>query len=221
MRNNSMEWIGKRFDRLVITDFVHAAPPNREWLWECKCDCGNIKVVRPTDVKLGKIHSCGCLHREASSERATKFEHMVKHNRRLYSIYRRIKNRCYLVTDPCYKDYGARGIQMAAEWSDASSGFDRFVEWSVTNGYADGMTIDLIDANGNYAPDNCRWIPLPDRPLNKRDTVWVEYKGNRVQLLSLCESVGANYNLVYRRIYLLNWSVESAVDTPSRGRKTK
>lgn len=216
MGNNSMEWMDKRFDRLVITDFVHATPPSRGWWWVCKCDCGNVKVLRPTDVKLGKIRSCGCLHDEVCTQKATKFENRVADNKRLYSIYNGIKKRCYRPAEPRYKDYGARGIQMVSEWLDEQHGFDSFVKWSMDNGYTDGMTIDRIDVYGNYGPNNCRWIPLVEQALNKRETLWVDYKGERVQLLVLCERMAVNYDMVHNRIYALGWSVEDAIDKPSQ-----
>ena len=216
MGNNSIEWIDKRFGRLAVTDFVHAEAPTRGWLWVCKCDCGNIKVLRPSEVKSGKIRSCGCLHDEVCSKKATKFVNRVVDHKRLYSIYNGIKKRCYRPEEPRYKDYGARGIRMADEWLDSTSGFDRFVEWSMVNGYTDEMTIDRIDVDGNYEPANCRWLPLPEQALNKRDTLWVEYKGERVQLLTLCNRFGVSYDTVHNRIYSLGWSVEAAVDTPSQ-----
>ena len=215
MGNNSKELLGVRFGRLTIIDFVHAPPSSRGWWWVCQCDCGNVKQIRPTDIRNGKVRSCGCLLRETSIKKATKFEHRVKEHKRLYSIYNGIKKRCYNVNEPRYKDYGARGIRMDEEWMDESSGFDRFVEWSIANKYTDEMTIDRIDVNGNYGPDNCRWIPLLEQALNKRDTLWVDYKGERVQLMSLCERLGVTYDTVHNRIYNLKWSVEDAVETPS------
>ena len=216
MGNNSAEWLGKRFGRLTVVDFEHSETPNRGWWWVCKCDCGNIKVLRPTDVKLGKTRSCGCLHDEVCTKKATKFNHSVRDHKRLYSIYNWIKRRCYRAEEPRYKDYGGRGIRMTDEWLDPSDGFDRFVEWSMANGYTEEMTIDRIDVNGHYEPTNCRWVSLVEQALNKRDTLWVEYKGEKIPLLTLCDRLGVNYDMVHNRIYALNWSVESAVDTPSQ-----
>ena len=215
MGNNSEEWLGQRFDRLTVVDFTRAEPPNRGWWWVCRCDCGTNKRFRPTDVKRGKVRSCGCLLKEVSTEKARKFDHSVLDHKRLYSIYNWIKRRCYRMVEPRYKDYGGRGIRMADEWLDPSGGFDRFVEWSLENGYTDEMTIDRIDVNGNYEPANCRWLPLSEQALNKRETLWVEYNGERVPLMTLCNRLGVSYDTVHNRIYSLGWSAESAVDTPS------
>lgn len=216
MANNSKEWLGKRFGRLTVVDFVHAEPPYRGWLWVCKCDCGNTRTLMVGDVKGGKTRSCGCLHDEVCSKKASKFKHSVKDHARLYSIYNGIKKRCYNENESRYKDYGLRGIKMCESWLNSVDGFDNFVEWSMANNYTEDMTIDRIDVNGNYEPANCRWVSMVEQVLNKRDTRWVTYKGERVQLKVLCDRLGVNYDTVHNRIYSLNWEVESAIDTLSQ-----
>lgn len=216
MANNSNEWLGKRFGRLTIVDFEHATPPYRGWLWVCKCECGNTRTVMPNDVKRGKTRSCGCLHDEVCSKKASKFKHSVKDYPRLYSIYNGIKKRCYNENEARYKDYGARGIEMCESWSNNTDGFDNFVEWSLLNNYTDDMTIDRIDVNSDYAPENCRWVSLAEQALNKRDTLWVTYKGKKIPLMTLCNEMGMSYDTVHNRVYTLNWSVERAVETPSQ-----
>lgn len=216
MANNSTEWLGKRFGRLTVVDFAHAEPPYRGWLWVCRCDCGNIRTLMVGDVKQGKTRSCGCLHNEVCVEKASKFMYSVKEHKRLYSIYNGIKKRCYRASEPRYKDYGARGIKMCDDWLNARTGFDNFVEWSLSNEYSEDKTIDRIDVNGDYEPANCRWVSLIEQSLNKRDTLWVSYKGEHVPLKVLCDRLGVNYDTVHNRVYALNWSVESAIDTPSQ-----
>lgn len=216
MANNSTEWLGKRFGKLTIVDFVHAKAPYRGWWWVCKCDCGNTRTILPGDIKQGKTRSCGCLHDEVCFERASKFKHSVNDFKRLYSIYNGIKKRCYKESEPRYKDYGARGIKMCESWVNPTDGFDNFVEWSLVNNYNDEMTIDRIDVNGDYDPANCRWISLAEQALNKRDTLWVTYKGEYLPLRVLCERLGVSYDTVHNRIYSLNWSVKNAVETPSQ-----
>lgn len=210
--NNSPELIGKRYGRLVIIGFEHSP---RLWKWVCKCDCGNIKSLRPADVRLGKIKSCGCLHDECIRERATKFKHLTKDNKRLYSIYNGIKKRCYNPNEERYKDYGGRGITMGDEWLNPVDGFDAFVDWSLANGYTEEMTIERKNVDGNYEPTNCEWIPLVEQGFNKRDTIWVEYKGERIQLRKLCERLGVSYDTVHNRYRDRGWSIEEAVSKPS------
>lgn len=214
--NNSQEYLGKRYGRLKIIGFEHAPRPNRKWMWVCECDCGTRKVLSPGDVKNGKVRSCGCLHNECAKERATKFKHSVYEYKRLYSIYNGIKKRCYNRNELRYKDYGARGIVMCDEWLNPRDGFDRFAEWALSNGYDDTLTIERIDVNGDYAPYNCKWITLVEQSRNKRCTKWVEYKGERIQLIVLCQRENVCYDTVHDRIYHRGWELERAIKTPSQ-----
>lgn len=145
----------------------------------------------------------------------TKFRHSVKKNKRLYGIYNGIKKRCHNSKEPRYKDYGGRGIVMCDEWLNSEDGFDKFVDWSLANGYDSDLSIDRIDVNGNYCPENCRWTTMKEQRRNCRDTRWVEYKGERIQLISLCEKLGVSYDTVHDRIYKRGWSLEDALIKPS------
>lgn len=213
MYNNSKEWLGKKFGRLVVVSFEHSKPPYRGWLWVCECECGNIKKLMPGDVKSGKVRSCGCLLNEMSTKRATKFKHLTKDNKRLYSIYNGVKKRCYSKAEPRYKDYGERGIKMCDEWL---ASFDNFADWSLSNGYSDKMTIERIDVNGDYCPENCKWITSQEQSFNKRTTRWVNYKGEHIQLKILCERENVCYDTVHDRIYKRGWSVDKAIETSSQ-----
>lgn len=215
VKNNSTEWLGVRFGRLVIVGFEQAPSPYRGWRWVCRCNCGKITTVVAADVKSGKTRSCGCLHDECIKQRATKFQHLVHEHKRLYSIYNGIKKRCYNPNENRYKDYGGRGIVMGNEWLNPTNGFDNFVEWSLNNGYTEEMTIERIDVNGDYRPENCKWITSKEQAFNKRDTRWVDYKGEHVQLIVLCERLGVTYDTVHDRIYKRGWSVEEAIEKPS------
>lgn len=216
MYNNDKKWLGTKFKRLTIIGFEKCTPPNRGWKWVVKCDCGNIKSVTPYDVKSGKITSCGCFAIESRRERARKFKHSVADNKRLYSIYNGIKKRCYNKDEPRYKDYGKRGIIMCDEWLNPTNGFDNFVEWSLSNGYNETLTIERKDVNGDYSPTNCEWITLTAQALNKRDTIWVKYKGRRIQLHELCKEKDILYDTVHNRIFALGWDIERAIDTKSQ-----
>lgn len=213
MKNNDESLIGTKYGRLTIIGFEHA---KRHWMWRMRCDCGNEKTLNPSDVKTGKTRSCGCLHNEAARERASKFTNHVKDNKRLYGIYNGMKKRCYSPKEPRYADYGGRGIVICDEWMDEEHGFDNFVAWANKNGYKDNLTIDRIDVDGDYRPENCQWKTLKEQNNNKRQTLWVEYKGERIQLHKLCEREGVSYDTVHNRIYALGWDVEKAIETPSQ-----
>lgn len=83
------------------------------------------------------------------------------------------------------------------------------------------MTIDRIDVNGNYSPENCRWVTNSEQQLNKRTTLWVTYKGERIQLKKLCDTLGVTYDTVHNRIYNLGWTIEDAVTIKSQRRLAK
>ena len=105
---------------------------------------------------------------------------------------------------------------MCEEWLNPDNGFDVFVEWSLTHGYTEEMTIERENVDGNYEPSNCKWITLQEQAFNKRDTIWVDYEGEHIQLMKLCERLGVSYDTVHNRIRDMGWSVEKAVSTPSQ-----
>lgn len=117
-------------------------------------------------------------------------------NRALYDIWAGIKKRCMNESCSRYKDYGGRGITLCKEWED----FDVFVEWSLSNGYVRGLTIDRIDNDGNYTPDNCRWISRREQNRNKRTNVMIEYKGEKKALVDWCEELNLPYFAIQKRI---------------------
>lgn len=213
--NNEEIWIGQKFGKLTVIGFERKQKPGRGWNWRVKCDCGREKIVSPNDVKTGKTRSCGCLHDDLCKQRATKFKHNVYKYRRLYGIYNGIKKRCYRETEPRYKDYGGRGIAMCDEWLSPECGFDKFVEWSLSHGYDDDLTIERISVDGNYCPENCCWITRKAQAGNKRDTRWVDYNGEHIRLITLCERLGVCYDTVHDRIYKRGWTVDRAIETPS------
>lgn len=212
VKNGDPCWIGKKYGKLTV---VKAVKKERGTYWVVECECGAIKTVHPGDVKSGKTQSCGCLASESKRARMRKFEHAVAENKRLYGIYNGIKKRCYNKNEVRYKDYGGRGIKMADEWCEPRRGFDEFVEWSIKNGYADDLSIDRIDVNGDYCPENCRWVTMKEQSGNTRQTRWVEYKGEKIQLYKLCERLSISYDTVHDRIYKRGWTVEKALETPS------
>lgn len=210
--NNDETLIGKRFGRLVITGFQKKP---RVWLWNVVCDCGNVKTVRPSEVKSGKIRSCGCLHDEAAKERATKFRNSVISNKRLYNIYNKMKRRCCNSREARYSDYGGRGISVCGEWM---RDFDVFADWARTHGYTDGLTLERKDVNGDYCPENCCWITLKEQNANKRDTVYVTYNGERVKLMDLAKDAAVSYDTLHNRIRG-GWDVGVAITEMSTRKK--
>ena len=146
--------------------------------------------------------------------------HFYVHNyKRLHGIYHGIKKRCYNEASPRYGDYGGRGIKMCDEWLDYHGGFEAFVDWSLNNGYSDELTIDRIDVDGDYSPGNCQWMTRKQQNQNKRTTIWVDYRGEHIPLMVLCEREGVSYDTVHDRMFKRGWDLERAINEPSARKK--
>lgn len=141
--------IGKRYGSLTVTDNyeIRGTTPSRKVYWMCKCDCGNEFFVESSSLKRRKVMYCN------------KCRHAGIRNSKLYHIYHGIKQRCKNTNNPNYPEYGGKGILICEEWD---SDYKNFEDWSLSNGYSDGLTIDRINSDGNYCPNNCRWISLSE-----------------------------------------------------------
>lgn len=146
---------------------------------------------------------------------------------RLNDIFRNIKRRCNNPNNKYFKNYGGRGIKLCKEWADSeivnlgrsgrfSKGWLAFQEWALSNGYTDELTIDRIDNNKGYSPDNCRWTSRKAQQNNKRNNFYVTYKGKKQTLAQWCEALHLNYNTTYYRLSVMHLSVEEAFNRPLR-----
>ena len=169
-------------------------------MWLCKCDCGNYVTVRAYSLK-NNTRSCGCLQKELTS--MSKKTHGLSKNI-LYSVMYSIKNRCYNKNEPSYKYYGKRGIIICNEWKN---NFISFYNWAINNGYKKGLTIDRIDVNGNYEPNNCRWITIQEQQKNKRNTVYIKYNKQIHTLEEWAKITKIPQKTLHQRYYD-NWGIE-------------
>ena len=160
-----------------ISNLGKAENGNSVFLCECP-ECG-------TEIKIYASH----YYRGSNS---CKCRYIAKANKRLYGIWTNMKTRCYNPKVFGYKDYGGRGITVCNEWRYS---FKNFYEWSVSTGYSDNLTIDRIDVNGNYSPENCKWSDIIEQANNKRTTI----KINGMSLRRFCIENKINYKAAHAR----------------------
>lgn len=179
---------GQRFGTLVVLGRAEKADSSNHTYWLCICDCGNKKIVSGQNMKCGHTTSCGKGHSSKHGE----------YNTRLYKIWGKMKARCLKPNNPRYKDWGGRGIKVCEEWQT----YEPFRDWALSNGYSNDLSIDRIDNDGNYTPDNCRWATAKQQSNNQSTNLYYEINGERHTLHEWSEILGFGYSAVYARIQL-------------------
>ena len=139
--------------------------------WKCLCSCGNIRYLSTQEIKTKKRKSCGCKHNEYRKKNAT--IHGDSH-KRLHNIWSGMRARCYCETEYHYKWYGARGIKMDDKWRND---YCAFKKWALSAGYSPELSIDRIDNDGDYTPENCRWVDQKTQCNNKSNNHYVKAFG--------------------------------------------
>lgn len=168
-------------------------------IWECRCDCGNVCYADSYQIKNSLKKSCGCSRCDniiQSNISRSKYPQEVR-KERLYRIWKGMYSRTHYKSQAQYKDYGERGIIICPEWEND---FLTFREWALNNGYSDDLTIDRIDVNGNYEPDNCRWIPKCEQTKNQRSNIIIEYNGEKHIASEWADICGIPHSTLYKRI---------------------
>lgn len=185
--------IGDKFGYLTVVREVertvfNGKPHARQFL--CKCDCGKETIARISKLLHGKNPSCGCHYGY----------HAIKHGdsrTRLYKIWQGMRNRCERLTHVEYHNYGGRGISVCDEWQS----YDKFKDWALNNGYTDELTIDRIDVNSNYEPSNCQWITNYEQQFNRRDSIYITYKGITKHLFEWSKETGVAPHIILKRYH--------------------
>lgn len=177
-----------KYGKLTIIKTYYKEMKNRERKFAlCKCDCGNITEVRFDCLTNSNTQSCGCMN-TIDREKPNSIR---KH--KLYRVYYAVKNRCYNERNKEYKYYGARGIKMCDKWLK----YENFFSWALTHGYKEGLQLDRIDCNGNYEPNNCRWVDSSTNNYNKRNNILVIYKDGWRTIQYISDKEGISWNKAY------------------------
>jgi hypothetical protein len=191
---------GKYFGRLIPL-FPFKVGNNNVELWLCECLCGNFKVISGYSLKIGRVLSCGCFKKE-------KYYHPAK-DTRLYRIWKNMRTRCNYAFGDHYHRYGGRGIKVCSIWNS----FNSFYVWALANGYSDELTLDRIDNDGDYCPENCRWVSRQRQSNNMSTNRILSLDGESKTTADWGRITGIPASTIYQRIFVLNWSIEEALNT--------
>lgn len=187
---------GQRFGRLVVVA-RNGQTKHGNYTWLCKCACGKEVVVSGGHLKSGHTKSCGCLSSELKSKRAIKHGLLAKGKRpRTFIIWNGMKARCYNEDAVSYRNYGARGIRMCEEWLT----YENFHKWAVQNGYSDSLEIDRIDNDGDYCPENCRWVTRSQNQRNTSRTNLISINGITKCASDWISDIGVSKSTFYKHL---------------------
>ena len=201
------DYTGKKYGMLTPIRRLEKSK-NGYYIWLCKCDCGN-EVERTVDVFTRGLSSCGCKQNKNIINMNKKNTTHNMSKTRLYGIYKNMLSRCYREKDIHYSAYGARGITICEEWLNDRS---KFFEWALSNGYSDNLTIERIDNDKGYYPDNCAWVTKEMQYKNKRQNIMITYEGKTLCAEDWSKVTGIP-SMTIRWRYKHGWSAERTLTT--------
>ncbi len=204
-----LDWTGKIFGRLSVLAEV---PERRQGavMCSCLCVCGNETVVSRGSLKCGGVTSCGCAFTDALTTHGDSGSYE-------YDTWCRLKNRCHNPNTPRFKDYGARGIEVCERWKSDYPAFlsdvGRKPEWA--------DSLERIDNDKGYSPDNCKWATRTEQARNTRVSRTLTFRGREKTMAEWAEWTGLVRETIRDRIDKLGWNVERALTTNTRRFVTK
>lgn len=203
------DYIGKKVHHLTVIGISERLPGDKCWYLKCICDCGNETRITPSQFKKGVVKSCGCLRMSLAGS----YPGCSKHP--LYGTWKNMINRCENPNNKAYYHYGGRGIKVCDEWHS----FSNFVEWSDSiGGKPYRHSLDRIDNNGDYCPQNCRWATISQQSNNKRDNVILKFNGKSMTLSQWSKELCIKRGILQHR-YQRGWSTEEILQTPVNGKR--
>ena len=204
---------GQRFGRLTVIERVES--PRAQAQWRCVCDCGKETVVRSQDLRNGHTKSCGCYGLEVSVSHTPSFSTHKESRSRLYRVWIGMKGRCNNCKNKAYSYYGGRGIKVCQNWDES---YALFRDWALANGYQENLTIDRIDVNGNYCPENCRWVSMKVQMNNTRANRRITLNGETKTMAEWSESTGLSYETIRNRT-IKGKPADEVLQMPKAGRE--
>lgn len=191
------QMINKKFGKWLVLQRTEERDSHGSIKYLCKCECGKEKLVDGYSLRSGISKYCiDCKNQKRYGK---------KKNKRINIIYNGMKARCYNSNTPEYKNYGGRGIKICDEWLD---NYWNFENWAINNGYKNNLSIDRINNDENYEPNNCRWATRIQQQNNTRNNKFVIYKGERKTIAEWSRIIGVSSTCLSYR--LKNWDIEKA-----------
>ncbi len=201
---------GQKFGRLEVKVSV-GRDKGRDSLWVCFCDCGGTTTVKGNNLKNGNTQSCGCLQREQMSKAKTTHGHCKNRlHTKEYNNWQAKMQRCYNPKHKYYKDYGGRGIKVCEQWHT----FENF--YADVGDIPKGMTLDRIDNDGDYEPENWRFATQGEQMNNTRRNVHITYNGETKTVTQWAKDLNMSAATLRYRLIAPGWTTELALTTPVR-----
>lgn len=199
---------GERFDRLLVLQ-RDGCNKHGQVKWWCKCDCGVQKHVLGMCLSRGETRSCGCLHKESTAQ--INLKHGMTRTP-IYAIWRSMMNRCHLPSNHAFGRYGGRGINVCQRWQD----FEQF--YADMGAAPEGMSLDRVNNDGDYSPENVVWATAKQQANNRRSNVVLEHSGKKQTMQQWCDELGLKIGTVWARLNVYGYSVEKSLTPGWRAR---
>lgn len=202
MGKKRIDMIHQRFDKLIVVENIYESNVKLAKKVKCICDCGNSRIVVSRLLRIGMVKDCGC-----EILRKRKF---LSHP--LFNTWKDMIQRCYLKSAQFYQNYGGRGITVCDRWKDKKRGLENFIN-DIGEKPSNKHSLDRIDNNGDYSPENCRWATIKEQCRNRTSNRFLTYKGETKCVAEWCEILNISNTTLFGRLRK-GWSIEKAFETP-------
>lgn len=215
----TLDLAGQRFGRLTVVSFAFS---RNATFWNCLCDCGKSSVVRAALLRNGTTKSCGCGSKEQARINCRKWWRRneripIEIRARLKHAYTNMIKRCSDPRNHRYANYGRRGIAVCQEWT-GSEGRHRFYDWAMAQGYSEGLSLDRINVNGDYTPDNCRLVGSIIQANNTTRNHYITWQNETLSAADWARRFGLTYSSMIHRVRR-GWAMDRIAKQPMRKRR--